>query len=185
MVPIVLAAFSPLLGYRDGPYIIAGIAGAVCLSALLWQPLLALGSLPGLRSGVGRRLHRILGPLIALAVLAHVGGLYITSPPDTVDALLLVSPTPFSIWGVTAMVALLVAVLLAGFRTRLGLRRWRAVHYVVTSTIILGGVIHALLINGTMEFWSKLTLCAAILLTTGYGIIYQRVIRPRVSNNRR
>lgn len=177
-LPLAFAALSPLLAYRDVPYIAAGLAGAAVLAGLLVQPLLGLGALPQLSATRARRLHRIIGPLIGLGVLVHVGGLYLTSPPDTVDALLLVSPTPFSVWGVLAMVGVIFAVALAGMRKRLGLRRWRMVHYGVTSVIVLGSVIHALLISGTMEFWSKLALCIAVLLTTGIGMIYGRVIRP-------
>ena len=33
---------------------------------------------------------------MAVAVVIHVAGLWITSPPDMIDALLFTSPTPFS-----------------------------------------------------------------------------------------
>lgn len=180
VVPLTLAGFSPLLAYRDAPYIAAGFAGAAVLAGLLVQPLLGLGTLPQLSIANARRAHRILGPLIALGVAVHVGGLYLTSPPDTIDALLLVSPTPFSVWGVLAMVGVIIALALAGMRKRLGLKRWRAVHYSVTALIVFGSVIHALLISGTMEYWSKLALCIAVLATTGIGMIYIRVLRPLI-----
>lgn len=185
ILPVGLAAFSPLLAYRDLPYVAAGLAGAIVLSALLIQPLLGLSALPLINAAQARRAHRILGPVITFAVLVHVGGLYLTSPPDTIDALLLVSPTPFSIWGVAAMTGVFLAVMLAGLRKRLGLRLWRGIHYTVTTVIVLGSVIHALLISGTMEFWSKLALCTAIVCVTVYGILYGRVIRPRLRRTAR
>ncbi|MEP2919405.1 ferric reductase-like transmembrane domain-containing protein [Sulfitobacter sp.] len=183
-VPFVFAVFSPLLAYRDGPYIAAGLAGAAILGALLLQPLLGLGLLPRLSTSRARHCHRIIGPLIAVAVLVHVGGLYLTSPPDTIDALLLVSPTPFSVWGVLAMVGVFLAVVFTSLRKRMGLRRWRMVHFAITTLIVLGSVIHALLISGTMEYWSKLALCIALLTTTVIGMIYGRVIRPARRRNK-
>lgn len=185
VLPVGLAAFSPLLAYRDAPYIAAGMAGAIILSALLIQPLLGLCALPQLTAARARKMHRLLGPVIALAVFVHVGGLYLTSPPDTIDALLLVSPTPFSIWGVAAMVGVFLAVVLAGLRKRLGLRLWRGIHYAVTTVIVLGSVIHALLISGTMEFWSKLALCTAIICVLAYGVLYGHIIRPRLRRTAR
>jgi hypothetical protein len=44
--------------------------------------------------------------VLVVAVVVHVGGLWITSPPDMIDALLLTSPTPFSAFGVIAMWAI-------------------------------------------------------------------------------
>ncbi|MEO0763593.1 MAG: ferric reductase, partial [Pseudomonadota bacterium] len=44
--PIVAAAFSPLLQWRDGIYITAGFAGILGMALLLVQPLLAAGDLP-------------------------------------------------------------------------------------------------------------------------------------------
>jgi len=35
------------------------------------------------------------GAAIILCVVLYVGGLFLTSPPGTLDALLLVAPTPF------------------------------------------------------------------------------------------
>jgi predicted ferric reductase len=94
-----------------------------------------------------------------------VAGLWVTSPPDMVDALLFVSPTPFSAWGVIAMWALFAAALLALLRRRLHLRfrTWRLGHTTLTSVTVLGSVVHAMLIEGTMEIMTKTALCVLVL----------------------
>ena len=121
-VPIAAAALSPLLAWRDSIYIAAGFAGVIALGLLLVQPLLIGGYLPGLPAHRGRRVHRWIGAMLVVAVVIHVGGLWITSPPDVIDALLFVSPTPFSAWGVIAMWAIVAIALLVSFRRRLRLR---------------------------------------------------------------
>lgn len=164
-VPVGLAAVSPLLAWRDPMYVASGFAGVVASALLLLQPLLAKGSLPGLQARRGRRLHAIAGVGLVMAVVAHVVGLWLTSPPDVIDALLLRSPTPFSGWGVVAMWAVSLAALLAALRRRLRLRLrvWRAIHLTLAMVIISGSVVHAMLIDGTMEGASKAALCALIL----------------------
>lgn len=162
-VPIVIAARSPLLAWRDGIYIAAGLAGVVALALLLIQPLLSAAYLPGLRLRAGRRLHALIGGSIVAAILIHVGALWLTSPPDVVDALLLQSPTAFSAWGVVAMWAVFATALLATLRSRLRLILWRLCHISLAITIIIGSVVHALLIDGTMGTLSKVTLCALVL----------------------
>jgi hypothetical protein len=103
VAPVAIAATSPLLAWRQPVYIAAGFAGVVAMGLLLLQPLLAGGYLPGLGTRVGRLAHRRVGVALVAAVVLHVAGLWITSPPDVVDALLFRSPTPFSAWGVVAM----------------------------------------------------------------------------------
>src|SRR5262245_7786661 len=105
-VPIAAAAMSPQLAFRGPVYILAGFAGIIALGLMLVQPLLIAGYLPGLSSYRGRRVHHWIGGTLVAAIVVHVGGLWITSPPDMIDALLLASPTPFSLWGVIAMWAI-------------------------------------------------------------------------------
>src|SRR5436190_22420133 len=94
-VPIAAAAASPLLEWRGPVYILAGFAGIVALGLILVQPLLIAGYLPGLSGRIGRRAHLWSGSALVLAVVIQVGGLWITSPPDMIDALTFTSPTPF------------------------------------------------------------------------------------------
>ncbi|PPC87832.1 MAG: ferric reductase [Hyphomicrobium sp.] len=166
VVPIAAAAASPLLAWRYPIYIIAGFAGIVALGLMLVQPLLIGGYLPGLSVYRGRRIHRWTGALLVLAVLIHVGGLWITSPPDVIDALLFASPTPFSNWGVIAMWAVFAVALLASLRHRLRLRTWRIVHTCLAVVIVLGSTVHAFLIEGTMETISKVALCVLVIAAT-------------------
>ena len=168
IVPVAAASFSPLLAWRYPIYITAGFAGIVALGLLLVQPLLIAGDLPGLSVPGTRRVHRIVGALIVVAVLIHVGGLWLTSPPDVIDALLFASPTPFSVWGVVSMWALFATALIAAWRRRLRIRprTWRMVHSCLAVVIVVGTVIHALLIEGTMETMSKVALCALVIVAT-------------------
>ena len=162
-VPIAAAAASPLLAWRGPVYILAGFAGILALGLLLVQPVLAAGYLPGLSAYRGRRAHHWIGGALVVAVMIHVGGLWITSPPDMIDALLFSSPTPFSPWGVIAMWAIFAVALLAALRRRLGLRTWRIAHMSLAVVIVGGSVVHAMLVEGTMETMSKAALCALVL----------------------
>jgi predicted ferric reductase len=85
-----------------------------------------------------------------------------------IDALLFASPTAFSPWGVIAMWAIFAVALLAALRRRLGLgpRSWRIVHMLFAVVIVAGGVVHAMLVEGTMETVSKAVLCALVLAAT-------------------
>src|SRR5262245_8359244 len=164
-VPIAAAATSPLLAWRGPVYILAGFAGIIALGLALVQPLLAGGYLPGLSAYRGRRAHHWVGGALVVAVVVHVAGLWITSPPDMIDALTYTSPTPFSPFGVTAMWAIFAVALLASLRRRLGLRlrTWRIAHMSLAVVIVVGSVVHAMLVEGTMETISKVVLCALVV----------------------
>ena len=166
--PVAVAATSPLLAYRSAVYVAAGLAGVLALALLLVQPLLAAGALPGLSPRRARLAHRALGVGLVALVVLHVAGLWLTSPPDMVDALLLASPTPFSAWGVIARWALYAAAGLAAARRRLRLRprMWRRAHATLAAVVVAGSVVHALLIEGTMGPVSKAALCLLVLAAT-------------------
>jgi predicted ferric reductase len=180
-VPIAAAALSPQLAWRGPVYILAGFAGIVALGLILVQPLLIAGYLPGLPARIGRRAHQGIGGALAAAVVIHVAGLWITSPPDMIDALLFASPTPFSPFGVIAMWAIFAVAIIAALRRRLGLRArtWRIVHVPLAIVIVVGGVVHAMLIEGTMETASKAALCALVLAATIKVMAGLRVWRKR------
>ena len=164
-VPIAAAVASPFLAWRGPIYILAGFSGIIALGLMLVQPVLIAGYLPGLSAYRGRRVHHWIGGALVVAVVAHVAGLWITSPPDMIDALLYASPTPFSPWGVTAMWAIFAVALLALLRRRLGLRlrTWRIAHMSLAAVIVTGSVVHVMLVEGTMETISKAALCALVL----------------------
>jgi predicted ferric reductase len=181
VVPIAASAASPLLAWRDSLYIAGGFAGVVALALLLVQPLLMGGYLPGLPALRGRRAHRWIGGVLVVAVVIHVGGLWITSPPDVIDALLFTSPTPFSTWGVIAMWAIFAVALLAALRRRLRPRTWRIAHTMLAVVIVVGSVVHAILIEGTMETVSKAALCVLVLAATIKVMADLRVWRKRAT----
>lgn len=180
LVPLLIAALNPLQASRNVAYIVASIAGVLALGLLLVQPLLAAGYLPGVPLVKMRRWHRWIGGGLVIAVVLHIGGLYLTSPPDTIDALLLVSPTPFSIYGVTAMWGIILTALLVALRKRLGLglSPWRILHNVLAAIVVVATIVHALMIEGTMGQVSKIILCAAVLIATSATLIHIRIVKP-------
>jgi len=186
-VPIALAATSPYLQWRDAIYIAACFAGIVALGLLLIQPLLIAGLLPGLSAFRARRVHHWIGGALVVAIIVHVAGLWITSPPDMLDALLFRSPTLFSPFGVAAMWAIFATAALALFRRRLGLRTWRITHLSLGLVIVGGSVVHGMLIEGTMETMSKAALCALVIAATIKVVVdlwprKKRVMRPTESS---
>lgn len=166
--PILLAAYSPLLAWRDPIYIVASFAGILGLVILLLQPLLAGGYLPDLSIRQMRNLHRYCGLALVIAVTIHVGGLWLTSPPDVIDALLFASPTPFSAWGVVAMWAIFGSAAMAIFRRQIRIKpkNWKLGHSALAVIIVIGTIVHAYLIEGTMETVSKIAISALVLVTT-------------------
>ena len=122
-------------------------------------------------------------PALVAALVVHIGGLWITSPPDMIDALTFASPTPFSPFGVVAMWAIFAVALLAAFRRRWGLRpqTWRLAHMSLAVVIVVGVVAHAVLIEGTMETVSKATLCVLVLAATVKVMVDLRVWRRRAA----
>lgn len=175
LMPVGLAASSPLTQWREPIYIAAGLAGVLGLAVMLFQPLLVAGGIPGLGGLLGRRLHKGAGVALVTLVGVHVIGLWITSPPDLIDALLFRSPAPFSPFGVVAMGAILATALLAALRRHLRLRLWRLVHTALAILIVLSTAVHAVLIQGTMEPVSKVGLCLAVLAATAWALRKRQV----------
>ena len=186
-VPIAAAAASPLLAWRDPLYILAGFTGIIALGLALVQPLLIAGYLPGLSAYRGRRVHHWTGGALVVAVVVHVAGLWITSPPDMIDALTFTSPTPFSPFGVIAMWAIFAVAFLAAFRRRLGLapRTWRLAHMSLAVIIVAGSVVHAMLVEGTMETMSKAALCLLVVAAAIKVIGDVRMWRKRATSRGR
>jgi predicted ferric reductase len=182
-VPIALAATSDLLEWRGPVYIVAGFVGIIALGLMLVQPLLIAGYLPGLSAYRGRRTHHWIGGALVVAMVVHVAGLWITSPPDMIDALSFTSPTPFSPFGVIAMWAIFAVAGLAALRRRLGLRTWRIAHMSLAVVIVVGSVVHVMLVEGTMETMSKAALCALVLAAAIKVMADLRVWRRRATSH--
>lgn len=179
VVPLAVSATSPLLAWREPVYVAAGLAGVIGLCLLLVQPLLAGGALPGLTARRSAGIHRVIGVALVAAVLVHVGGLWLTSPPDVVDALLFRSATPFSIWGVLAMWAVTGTALLTLTRRRVPVRTLRVAHTTLAAVTVAGTIAHALLIDGTMGQLSKAMLCVLVATATARVILIKKAWRAR------
>lgn len=181
--PIAAAAASPLLEWRGPIYILAGFSGIIALGLVLVQPLLIGGYLPGYSAWRGRRAHQWIGGTLVVAVLIHVAGLWIISPPDMIDALTLTSPTPFSPFGVIAMWAIFAVALVASLRRRWGLRprTWRITHTLLAIVIVIGSVLHCVLIEGAMESVTKLVLCTLVLAAAVKVMVDLRVWKKRAT----
>ena len=184
LVPVGIAAVNPLQANRDALWIVGGMAGIVALAFLLVQPLLAAGSLPGPSLTAGRRWHRWLGTMIVVAVGLHIGGLYLSSPEDTTDTLLLVAPTPFSVYGVIALLGVVLTAILVVVKSRSGLRyaSWRILHNALALVVVISSIVHALLIEGAMGSVSKAILCALILAATITVLFRIHVTKARLKD---
>ena len=189
LVPIIVAAASPLQASRDAIWIVGGMAGVVAFAIMSLQ-LMLIGRFPPLSNSLHERSwHRWIGTAIVALVMLHVGGLCVTSPGDITDALLLVSPTPFALYGVIGLAGVILTAGLAPFCKRVGYRSWQIAHQVLALIIIIGSVVHTLLIEGAMGETSKLVLCTFLVVATagvvlksvfGFGLVAWRPARPRV-----
>jgi predicted ferric reductase len=166
VLPVAVAANSPLLQWREPIYILAGLAGIVAMATMLCQPLLVGGRLPGLARRKGRQAHGAVGIILILMVVFHVAGLWVTSPPDMLDALTFSAPTAFSTLGVISMWMLFAAASFALVRSNIRARFWRMGHAICVSLSVLTAVAHAILIEGTMGIWSKTVLCLLVVAAT-------------------
>ena len=180
-LPLLAAAQSPQLAWRDPVYIAAGFAGILAMSLMCAQPVLAAKQAPGIAPRQSRRLHRWTGGAIVAAILVHVGGLWLTSPPDVIDALTFNSPTPFSLWGVIGMWLIFFTAALALRYRRFSPRQWRRIHLSLTCTIIFCTILHVMLIEGTMALWSKYALSALLFALVARAIIERVKQRPSES----
>lgn len=187
LLPLVLAASSPLQSGREFTYITGALAGVLALSLLCVQPLLAAGFLPGLSTLQTRRWHQWLGVLLLLAVASHIVGLYLTSPDDMLDALLLRAPTPFSLYGVIALWAVVLTGLSAAMRSRIRLcgSRWFIIHRLLAVIVVASSVVHALMIDGTMDELSKMIVCLCVVLATVVAMSYLQLVSSAWYRRRR
>ncbi|MGQ7847254.1 ferric reductase-like transmembrane domain-containing protein [Granulosicoccus sp. 3-233] len=185
VLPLTLAMLSPLQAGREFTYVTGALAGVLALSLLFVQPMLAAGFLPGLGTSRARRWHRRLGLVLLAAVALHILGLYLASPDDMRDALLLVAPTPFSLYGVVALVAVALTGLSAALRSRFRSRihHWNRIHSALTVVVVTATLVHAWMIDGTMNGLSKMIACAVIAVATIAALVYRQWVRPTSRGN--
>jgi predicted ferric reductase len=143
-VPLTLALTDDHLARASTALIVSTAAGALAVSALAVQPLLARG----------RRIvrHQLLGSVALTLVLVHVGALFVESPGDARFALSPDGPTRARM-ALIATVALLGVVALGALRSRLPLRpaTWRVLHAYLAAVVIALGFGHALLTDGALD----------------------------------
>ncbi|MEO0543903.1 MAG: ferric reductase [Pseudomonadota bacterium] len=173
---LMTSARSPLLQWRDPIYQLASFAGIGALVLMIFQPLSAVGFVPGFSQRAGRRIHFFLGVAVVALVIVHVGALWVTSPPDVIDALLFVSPTQFSIWGVGAMWAIFGAALVTILRRSLSFRyrTWSRLHVALVSVAVAGTVVHIALIDGLIETVAKIAICVVVVGTLLVSLVRRR-----------
>lgn len=182
ILAVIVAALNPLQESRSIEYVIGGLSGVVALALLLLQPLLAIAFLPHGSVIQQRRWHRWIGTAIVITVALHISGLYLASPQDMIDAMLLVAPTPFSVYGVVGLWTLVLTATLVAFRKRLRLNisTWNIIHNSLAVIVVITSVVHALMIEGAMGYVSKLILCICLIGATTIVVAQLRIIRPRL-----
>jgi predicted ferric reductase len=142
--PVVLAVTDFHLEAAPAALLISTVAGALAVSALVLQPVLAARG----RLGV----HQVLG-LVALGlVLVHVGALLILAPDDALFAMSPDGPTRARM-ALMATIALVAVVLLGLLRRRLPLdgATWRILHGFLAALVIALGFGHAVITDGALD----------------------------------
>jgi Ferric reductase like transmembrane component len=179
IVPAAAAVASPLQVGRELSWVFGALAGVVALSLLTVQVLLPTSWLDGLLVGRDRRWHRTVGLVIVGIVLAHVAGLYVYSPDDVRDALVLAAPT-YSRLGVLSAWSVGLSVTLALGRRRLGLTHadWQILHSTLAVAVVTTAVGHAVMVRGTLDGPAELLVCGAALVAVSAAVVYQHLLRP-------
>jgi predicted ferric reductase len=144
-LPLVLALTDVHLTGAPAALVVSTATGALAVSALTVQPLLAAR----LRR---LRLHRALGAVALALVLVHVGALFVVSPGDALFAMSPDGPTRARM-ALMATVALVLVVALGVLRRRLpfGPVTWRILHAYLATLVILLGFGHALITQGALD----------------------------------
>ncbi len=173
MLPTLLAALSPLQIGRAPLWVWGTLAGVLALSLLVIQVLLPTGWLNDWIGEHNFSWHRILGISITGLVIAHILGLYLYSPDDIEDALVLAAPT-YSRLGVLSAGCLLLSMGLALARSRLPLAPvdWQILHSVLAVAVVGTAVAHALLLQGTLDGFAEGLLCGSAVVAVLMAILY-------------
>jgi len=154
-----------VLGAPAGPITLhSALQGWAQWGLALIQPLLA-GRSPARPAVAVWPVRGIPMGRVALVgmVIVHVAGVVADkSRPDVIDALLFDSPTPFRSGCRRHVGWSSPPALLAAFRRALRIRprAWRIGHTLMVVVVVIGSVLHALLVEGTMGPLSKAAFCA-------------------------
>lgn len=174
-VPVTLALTDRYMTGQPTELVLSTATGALGVSALVLQPLLAARARAARRpAGERRRLraHRALGAVALGLVLVHVGALFVLAADDALFALSPDGPTRARM-ALIALVALVAVVVLGALREHLPLAplTWRLLHaYLATLAIVLG-IGHAVLTDGALDGVGTPALLACGLLgVAGVGL---------------
>ena len=143
-VPLALALTDFHLEGAPAALVLSTAAGALAVSALVLQPLLAG------RGRIGP--HRMLGAVALVLVLAHVAGLFVVAPDDALFAMSPDGPTRARM-ALIATIALVAVVALGVGHGRLpiGAASWRILHAFLAVLVIALGIGHAVLTDGALD----------------------------------
>ena len=142
--PVALALTDRHLTGASAALLLSTTAGALAVSALVVQPLLARG---------GRiTRHKVLGSVAFALVLVHVGALFAEAPDDAWFAMSPDGPTRARM-ALIATVALFGVVALGVLRDRLplGTATWRVLHAYLAAVVLALGIGHAVLTDGALD----------------------------------
>jgi 3-phenylpropionate/trans-cinnamate dioxygenase ferredoxin reductase subunit len=169
LAPLLLALTDVHLAAAPALLVISTATGALAVSALAIQPLLARPRRV--------RIHQALGAVILTLVLVHVGALLILEPDDALFALSPDGPTRARM-ALMATIALVAVVALGALRRRLPLApdTWRIVHGFLAGLVIVLGVGHAVLTDGALDDAGT-----AVLLVLGAVGLVAAVVRVVVT----
>jgi predicted ferric reductase len=170
-LPLLLALTDFHLEAAPFALVVSTAAGALAVSALVLQPLLAS------RSRIA--LHQVLGAVALALVLVHVGALVVLAPDDALFAMSPDGPTRARM-ALLATIALVAVVLLGVLRRRLPLNgsTWRILHAFLATLVVLLGFGHALLTDGALDGAGTVVLAAFAALALA-GIAGAYVARAR------
>ena len=159
-VPLALALTDGHLAGASAALVLSTTAGTLAASALAMQPLLAR------RRRITR--HQILGAVVLVLVLVHLGALFVESPEDAWFALSPDGPTRARM-ALIATVALVCVVALGALRTRLPISpaTWRLLHAYLAIVVIVLGLGHAVLTDGALDGAGT----AVLLVLGGVGLL--------------
>ncbi|MBE9138248.1 ferric reductase-like transmembrane domain-containing protein [Nodosilinea sp. LEGE 07088] len=172
LLPTLLAASSPLQVGRAPLWVLGTLAGVLSLSLLVVQVLLPTKWLNMFVGQQNLGWHRILGISVTGLVIAHIVGLYLYSPDDIGDALILAAPT-YSRLGVLSFWCLLLSMILAFARHKLQLvySDWQILHSVLAVAIVGTAVAHAMLLQGTLDGFAEGLLCGSVMVAVSAAIV--------------
>ena len=165
LLPTLLAALSPLQVGRAPIWILGTLAGVLSLSLLVVQLLLPTAWLNLFFGEQNLGWHGVLGISVTGLVIAHIVGLYLYSPDDIGDALILAAPT-YSRFGVLSFWCLLLSVVLALTRHKLQLvySDWQILHSALAVAIVGTAVAHVVLLQGSLDGFAEGLLCGSVVI---------------------